>query len=98
MKIYRIEMMDDGNFGSYMTGSNQYKVEYYDVEAENEEQALTIAKHDNPSYHINNGFVIQVAKKCYTASEKDKLIIHIAELEEDLANAKNKLLKLEKEI
>ena len=98
MKFYRIEMMDDGNFGSYMTGSNQYKIEYYDVEAENEEQALAIAKHDNPNYHINNGFVIQVAKKSYTASEKDKLIIHIAELEEDLANAKNKLLELEKEI
>ena len=59
---------------------------------------MTIAKHDNPSYHINNEFVIQVAKKCYTASEKDKLIIHIAELEEDLASAKINYSKLEKEI
>ena len=98
MKIYRIEMMDDGNFGSYMTGYNDYKIEYYDVEAENEEQALIIAKHDNPNYHINNGFVIQVAKKCYTTSEKDKLIIHIANLEKELANAKNKLLKLERRV
>ena len=96
MKIYRIEMMDGGNFGRFMLGSNEYCIDCYDVEAENEEEALTIAKQDNPSYHINERFVEEVAERRYTTGEKDRLIARIAELEEELAEAKNKLVELQK--
>ena len=96
MKIYRIEMMDGINFGRFMLGSNEYCTDCYDVEAENEEAALTIAKQDNPSYHINERFVEEVAERRYTICEKDRLIARIAELEEELAEAKNKLLELQK--
>lgn len=94
MKNYRIEMMNDASFHNYMCGGNNYQVDYYDVEADNAEQALAIAKQDNPSYHINASFVREIAEKHYTTSEKDKLIAHIAELEKELEIAKNKLRKL----
>jgi hypothetical protein len=94
MKNYRIEMMNEASFHNYMRGGNNYRVDYYDVEADNAEQALAIAKQDNPSYHINTGFVREVVEKHYTTSEKDKLIAHIAELEKELEIAKNKLKEL----
>ena len=95
MKNYRIEMMNDASFHNYMCDGNNYRVDYYDVEADNAEQALTIAKQDNPSYHINAGFVREIAEKHYTTSEKDKLIAHIANLEKELEEAKNKLREME---
>jgi hypothetical protein len=94
MKIYRIEMMNNASFHNYMCGGNNYRVDYYDVEADSAEQALVIAKQDNPSYHINDGFVREVAEKHYTTSEKDKLIAHIASLEKELEAAKNRLREL----
>jgi hypothetical protein len=87
-------MMNDASFHNYMCGGNNYRVDYYDVEADNAEQALVIAKQDNPSYHINAGFVREVAEKHYTTNERDKLIAHIAELEKELEAAKNKLHEL----
>lgn len=96
MKFYRIEMMNDASYHNYMCGGNNYRVDYYDVEADGTEQALAIAKQDNPSYHINAAFVREVAEKHYTTSEKDKLIAHIANLEKELEIAKNKLRELEK--
>jgi uncharacterized protein with von Willebrand factor type A (vWA) domain len=96
MKFYRIEMMNNASFHNYMCGGNNYRVDYYDVEANNVEQALAIAKQDNPNYHINAGFVSEITEKYYTTSEKDKLIAHIADLEKELETAKNKLRELEK--
>ena len=95
MKIYRIEMMNEASYHNYMCGENNYRVDYYDVEADNAEQALAIAKQDNPSYYVNAGFVREIAEKHYTTSEKDKLIAHIANLEKELEAAKNKLRELE---
>ena len=95
MKIYRIEMMNETSYHNYMCGGNNYRVDYYDVEADNVEQALAIAKQDNPSYCINAGFVREIAEKHYITSEKDKLIARIANLEKELEVAKNKLREFE---
>ncbi len=95
MKIYRIEMMDYTSFNNYMCGGYNYRVEYYDVVAENKKQALVIAKQDNPDYFINKAYVQEVNKQEYTTSQKDNLIAHIAQLEEQLIKAKEKLQKLE---
>ena len=95
MKIFRIEMMDESNYGIYMCGGYNYKVDYYDVEAETSEEAITIAKKDNPNYHVNT-FVKEVEKKGFTTNEKDKLIERIAELEKTLAAYKKYLKEIEK--
>lgn len=95
MKIFRTEMMDWANYNKYMSGSYSYAVDYYDVEAETKAEAIAIAKKDNPSYHINT-YVIEVEKKVFTATEKDRLIARIAELEETLQAHKKGLEKLEK--
>jgi hypothetical protein len=94
MKNYRIEMMNHASYHNYMCGGNNYRVEYYDVESDSAEQALAIAKRDNPSYYVNAGFVREIAEKHYTTSERDKLIAHIADLEKELEAAKNKLHEL----
>lgn len=95
MKIFRTEMMDETNYGKYMSGNFSYAVDYYDVEAETKAEAIAIAKKDNPSYHINT-YVIEVEKKVFTTTEKDRLIARIAELEETLQAYKKDLEKLEK--
>lgn len=53
MKIFRTEMMDETNYGKYMSGDFSHAVDYYDVEAETKAEAIAIAKKDNPSYHIS---------------------------------------------
>ena len=95
MKIFRTEMMNWASYTEYMSGGYNYKVEYYDVEAETKEDAIAIAKKDNPSYHINT-YAREVKKKEYTTTEKDRLIARIAELEETLAGYKKDLENLEK--
>jgi hypothetical protein len=95
MKIYRIEMMTLANYIEYMGGGYNYKVDYYDVEAETKEEAIAIAKKDNPNYHINT-YARVVEKKEYTTTEKDRLVARIAELEETLAICKKDLENLEK--
>lgn len=94
MKIFRTEMMTSGNYHEYMMGGYNYKVDYYDVEAETKEEAIAIAKKDNPNYHINT-YAREVEKREYTTTEKDRLIARIAELEETLAAYKKDLAKLE---
>lgn len=95
MKIYRVEMMNSSSYHEYMTGGYNYSVIYYDVKAENKEQALAIAKKDNPSYHINEGYVREVNKVEHTTSEKDRIIARIADLEKSLALAKEDLKRFE---
>lgn len=94
MKNYRVEMMNEASFHNYMCGGNGYRVDYYDVEADSVEQALVIAKQDNPSYHINANFVRKISEKQYTTNERDKLMAHIANLEKELEAARNKLNEL----
>ena len=62
MKIFRTEMMNGASYSEYMSGGYHYTVMYYDVEAETKEEAITIAKRDNPDYHINT-YAEEVEKK-----------------------------------
>lgn len=96
MKIYRIEMMDEDNYGKYLSGEYNYSVYRYDVEAETKEQALAIAKTDNPTYYLNKNFVREVDEVKYTTTEKDRIIAQIADLEKRLAQAKENLKNLDK--
>ena len=96
MKIFRTEMMNGASYSEYMSGGYNYTVMYYDVEAETKEEAIAIAKKDNPNYYINT-YIREVEKKEYTVTEKDKLIARIAELEETLVAYKKDLENLEKQ-
>ena len=84
MKTYRIEMMDKRSYHEYMGGGYGYTITYYDVEAESKEQALIIAKEENPSYFLNEKYVREIDERKYTTSEKDRLIARIKELQEEL--------------
>ena len=95
MKIFRTEMMDGVNYSEYMSGGYNYAVMYYDVEAETKEEAIAIAKKDNPDYNINT-YAREVGKKEHTTTEKDRVIARIAELEATLAGYKKDLERLEK--
>ena len=95
MKIFRTEMMNWASYTEYMSGGYNYTEMYYDVEAETKEEAIRIAKKDNPHYYINT-YAREVEKKEYTTTEKDRLIARIAELEEILAGYKKDLENLEK--
>ena len=95
MKIYRIEMMNENSYHNYMCGGYNYRVDYYDVEADSTGQAVAIAKRDNPSYYVNANCIREIAEKQYTTNEKGKLIAHIANLEKELEAAKSKLRELE---
>ena len=95
MKIFRTEMMNGASYSEYMSGGYNYTVMYYDVEAETKEEAIAIAKKDNPNYYINT-YIREVEEKEYTVTEKDKLIARIAELEETLVAYKKDLENLEK--
>ena len=95
MKYYRVQMMTENDYHAYMCGSNYYRTDYYDVEAEDKAEAIEIAKRNNPSYRINESYVEEIAQLIYIKSEKDKLIAHIANLEKELAEAKEKLARME---
>ena len=95
MKIYRIEMMDGNSYCNYMGGGYNYKVTYYDVEAKDEKQAVAVAKKDNPSYYINESYVQETSERKHTISEKDHIITRIAELEKELAKAREDLKKFD---
>ena len=95
MKIFRTEMMNWASYAEYMGGGYNYTVMYYDVEAETKEEAIAIAKKDNPNYYINT-YAREVEEKVFTTTEKDRLIARIAELEETLAGYKKDLENLEK--
>ena len=95
MKIFRTEMMNWASYTEYMSGGYNYTVMYYDVEAETKEEAIAIAKKDNPNYYINT-YAREVEEKVFTTTEKDRLIARIAELEETLAGYKKDLENLEK--
>ena len=57
MKTYRIEMMDRGSYHEYMTGGYNYRVQYFEIEAETAEEALAIAKNNNPNLVANETYI-----------------------------------------
>lgn len=61
MAIYRIEMMTSSNYLNYRTGGN-YSVSKVDIEAGSAEEAVEIAKKNNPHMVINESYVRTVAE------------------------------------
>ena len=57
MMTYRVEMMDRGSYCDFMEGGHNYKVQYFEIEAETAEEALAIAKHNNPDLVANKGYI-----------------------------------------
>lgn len=62
MALYRVEMMGYTSYCNYMGGSNEYCVEKVDIEAENEKEAIRIAKEQNPKMFVNENYVRTVAE------------------------------------
>ena len=62
MTTYRIEMMTRGDFHEYMTGGYNYWIRKVDIEANTAEEAVEIAKNNNPEMVINTDYVRTVAE------------------------------------
>lgn len=59
---YRIEMMSRSDYHNYMTGGYNYSVRKIDIEAGNAEEAIEIAKKNNPYMVINEDYVRTIAE------------------------------------
>ena len=62
MTTYRIEMMTANHYHNFMMGGNNYWVDKVDVEANTAEEAIEIAKKNNPDMVINVNYVKTVAE------------------------------------
>ena len=60
--LYRIEMMSKNDYHNYMTGGYNYSVRSIDIEANTAEEALEIAKKNNPYMVFNESYVRTVAE------------------------------------
>lgn len=60
--LYRIEMMSKNDYHDYMTGGYNYSVRKIDIEADTAEEALEIAKKNNPYMVFNESYVRTVAE------------------------------------
>lgn len=60
--LYRIEMMSKSDYNDYMTGGYNYSVRKIDIEADTAEEALEIAKKNNPYMIFNESYVRTVAE------------------------------------
>lgn len=94
-KIFRTEMMDRSSYNAYMTGGFNYKVTYYDVEAENLEEAVAIAKRDNSDYFINKYYAKEVPKVEHVVTRKARLMAQLADAEALLETIKKELAEEE---
>ena len=61
MAIYRIEMMTSSHYYNYRNGGN-YSVSKIDIEAGSAEEAVEIAKKNNPHTVINESYVKTLAE------------------------------------
>ena len=62
MTTYRIEMMTSDDYCRYMGGSNECRLYEIDVDAETAEDAVMIAKRNNPEMVINEKYVKTIAE------------------------------------
>ena len=96
MTTYRIEMMTTNNYNKFMTGSNNYWVDKIDIEANTAEEAVEIAKKNNPEMVINTNYVKTVAE--LEEMEAERVAKWEARLKaEEEKKAKAKARKLERE-
>ena len=98
MTTYRIEMMSANNYNKFMTGSNNYWVDKIDIEANTAEEAVEIAKKNNPEMVINTDYVKTVAElEEMEAKRKAEFEARLKAEEEKKAKAKARKLEREKE-
>jgi hypothetical protein len=62
MQTYRIEMMAKGDYHEYMVGGYNYRVHRVDIEANTAEEAVEVAKSNNPEMVINTDYIRTVAE------------------------------------
>jgi hypothetical protein len=60
MKNYKIQMMTEADYNSYMMGSWNYRVVTVVMEANSAEEAIKMAEAFNPNMVINKTFVKEV--------------------------------------
>ena len=53
MTTYRVEMMTRGDYHEYMIGGHNYRIRKVDIEANTAEEAVEIAKKNNPEMIVN---------------------------------------------
>jgi septal ring factor EnvC (AmiA/AmiB activator) len=89
MTTYRIEMMARGDYHEYMMGGNNYWVRKVDIEANTADEAVEIAKKNNPEMVINTDYVRTVAELEEMASKRKAQFEAFLKAEEERkANAK----------
>lgn len=62
MAIYRVEMMTRSDYNKFMMGDYNYWVRKVDIEADTINEAVEIAKYNNPEMVINADYVRTVAE------------------------------------
>ena len=98
MTTYRIEMMTTNNYHKFMTGGNNYWVDKVDVEANTAEEAIEIAKKNNPEMVINNNYVKTVVElEEIKEKEEEEFEAWLKDEEEKKARAKARKAEREKE-
>jgi hypothetical protein len=97
MTTYRIEMMTTNDYHEFMMGGNNYWVNRIDVEANTTEEAIEIAKKNNPEMIINTTYVKTVAEiEEMEAKRVADWEAYLKAEEEKKAKAKTRKLEREK--
>jgi peptidoglycan hydrolase CwlO-like protein len=63
MTKYIIEAMTERNFFEYSTGSNEYNVESFIIEAETAEEAISAVNKEHPELVVNTNYVVTIEEK-----------------------------------
>jgi hypothetical protein len=97
MTTYRIEMMTTNHYHNFMMGGNNYWVDKVDIEANTAEEAIEIAKKNNPEMIINTNYVKTVAElEEMEAKRKAEWEAHLKAEEEKKEKAKARKIEREK--